>query len=151
MPYNVILSSVLAALGWGISPILDKQAMKTLDYKTISITRFLVFGLFAVVFFVWKLLSSHENIITRIDMSKRDYRLTVISSIAALLAYILYFYALGNSTNTNLVVILTYILPLFVVSTLSYLFLNEKLNSGMIFGIVLIFAGIFIFYNYKNK
>jgi uncharacterized membrane protein len=102
------------------------------------------------VFFIWKLLSSHENIITRIDLSKRDYRLTVISSISALLAYIFYFYALGNSNNTNLVVILTYILPLFVVSTLSYLFLNEKLNSGMIFGIVIIFTGIFIFYNYKD-
>jgi len=151
MPYNVILPSVLAALGWGICPILDKQAMKTLDYKTISIIRFLLFGVFAIMFFVWKLLSKNENIISKIDLSKRDYKLTIASSIVALLAIIFYFYALGNSTNTTFVVILTYILPLFVVALLSYLFLHEKVNSGMIFGIVLIFAGIFIFYNYKNK
>ena len=103
------------------------------------------------MFIIWRLLSKNDNILTKIDLSNHDYRYAIMSSIIALSAYIFYFYALSNTSNTSLVVMVTYILPLFVVAALSHVFLHEQMNAGMILGIIIIFLGIFIFYKYKNK
>ena len=57
-----------------------------------------------------------------------------------------FFYkALSKSKHTSLVVLISYVLPLLVISLLSHFMLNEKMNSGMVFGMIVCIVGICVF------
>ena len=62
-----------------------------------------------------------------------------------LFGYIFYFYALSKSKYTTEIVMLTYVLPIFIISILSYYILNENFNSTMVIGMIIAIVGIIIF------
>ena len=45
-----------------------------------------------------------------------------------------YLYALNKSKYTSLIVVMAFTLPIIITSLLSYKYLNEKLNKGMLIG-----------------
>ena len=68
-----------------------------------------------------------------------------------ILGYYFYFKALSNCRSTTLVVLITYVLPLIIVSILSSIFLKEKFNCGMMVGLLLSIIGICLFTYYSKS
>lgn len=143
--YTILVPSIIAAIGWGISPIMDKKALYYLnsDYKLVFLLKMLMAGTLAVIYISYllynkKLSTKYKNI---------KYGLFYVF-IAFLLSFyigqLFYFKALSFTNYTSYVVILTFVLPVIIVSILSYYFLREKLNNKMIFGMILALTGITI-------
>ena len=61
-----------------------------------------------------------------------------------------YFKALSNSEYTMLVILITYVVPLIIITLLSTLFLKEKMNCGMLVGLLTCVVGVSIFIYYSK-
>ena len=64
---------------------------------------------------------------------------------STILGYYFYFRAMAKSKSTLLVVLIVYIIPLLVSALVSYFYLQEKLNLGMLLGLLISIIGVFIF------
>ena len=61
------------------------------------------------------------------------------------------FLCLSVSSDTTIVVLLTYILPIVIVALLSHFYLKQKMNKGMIGSMAIIILGLLGFGYYKDK
>ena len=58
---------------------------------------------------------------------------------------------MSKTKYTTLVVLMTYVIPLLIVGVLSTIFLKEKMNYGMIIGMIVCLIGIIIFVINSNN
>lgn len=143
---NVVFPSLVASLGWSLSPYYDKKALEFIDNNTLFFLRNIFVGLITLILVIifYKKIKITEDI-------KKGYKFAFYSTIASLLlGTYFYYYALKKTNNTVLVVLITFVLPIVFITLLSCYKLKEKINSGMILGLILVIIGIIIFiYNSK--
>jgi uncharacterized membrane protein len=146
--YSVFFPSILAALGWGIAPIFDKKAISILekDYQTLFIIKMIFTGIITLIYYLMT---------KKIDFNDKKIRKSLIYIFAAaifasLMGHFFYYKALSMSKYTTSVVLLTYILPLIFVALLSRIFLKEKINLGMVVGMIICLTGIGVFIKYSE-
>ena len=147
---SVVLPSVTAAIGWGISPICDKISMdlNNNDYMIVFFLHILlcsIITLFIALFYQ----ENFKRLLANKKLSK-ILTISIIGAVFVVLGYYFFYLAMANSSNTTLVVLIVYVLPILVVSVLSRLILKEKLTCGMIVGLLISIIGIAIF-TYYNK
>ena len=145
MLLHVVVPAIISALGWGLKPIIDKQALSHFDFMEYFFVKTLILGFFALLFIVlnYKLISGRLN--------KKSMKWVIYAIIVQFLAVTSYFYALSVSKDTTIVVLLTYILPLIIVALISRFYLKQKMNRGMIGSIAIIILGLLGFGYYKDK
>lgn len=145
MLLHVIVPAIISALGWGLKPILDKQALTYFDFMEYFFVKMLILGFFGMLFVVlnYKLLQGR--------ISKKSMKWVIYAIIVQFLAVTSYFYALSVSSDTTIVVLLTYILPIVIVALLSHFYLKQKMNKGMIGSMAIIILGLLGFGYYKDK
>lgn len=141
--YAVFFPSLLAAFGWGAAPVFDKKVLKILDndYHTLFIIKMIFIGLITFIYYLFN---------KKIDFTDNKVRKSLIyifmaALLTTLLGHFFYYKAMSRAKYTTSVVLLTYILPLIFVSILSRIFLKEKFNLGMVFGMIVCLLGIVIF------
>lgn len=146
---NVLVPSLIASIGWGISPIYDKKALTELDndHNTVFIIKMIFLGIFAFIFY---LLNDKKINFQDKKFRKALKHLIISALLASLVGHYFFYKALSKSKYTTLVVLITYVLPLLFVTVLSSLFLNEKFNLGMICGMIICLMGITIFIYYSK-
>ena len=147
---SVVLPSVTAVIGWGISPICDKISMdlNNNDYMIVFFLHILlcsIITLFIALFYQ----ENFKRLLANKKLSK-ILTISIIGAVFVVLGYYFFYLAMANSSNTTLVVLIVYVLPILVVSVLSRLILKEKLTCGMIVGLLISIIGIAIF-TYYNK
>jgi uncharacterized membrane protein len=144
---SIILPSLIAAFGWGIAPIFDKLALNNLDNNYFSVILYkFIFGGVLSVFLLF--IGFKKVFKFKLDNKKHIKGLIFIllSSITTfLLGNLFYLKALSQAKYTVEIVIITYVLPIFIVSLLSYIFFKEKFNLKMIIGVILAITGITVF------
>ena len=134
---QVISYSLLAALGWGISPFFDKKSILACnDLQAVFLMKFAWLSFFILLGGLFY----NKN---RINMNN-------IKKASLFVGHYSFIKALDYSTNTTMVVLISYVLPLIIIAILSYLFLNETINMGMLFGMIVTILGIVIFVYYKD-
>ena len=145
MLLQVFVPAVISALGWGLKPILDKKALGYLDFMEYFFVKMLILGFFAMLFVVlnYRLLQG--------KITKNSMKWVIYAVIVQFLAVTSYFYALSVSSDTTVVVLLTYILPIIIVALLSNFYLKQKMNRGMIGSLAIIVLGLLGFGYYKDK
>ena len=150
----VLIPSLIASLGWGLSPIFDKYALKYFnnEYVLVNSLKILFGGIIGVIF----LLFIYQKKNLKEDINNKNYQIgsifVLLSTIFSFaLGYLFYYKALSNSNNTTLVALITYVLPIFIIALLSYFILGEKFNFGMVCGFILSVVGICIFIHYSQK
>lgn len=149
---SIVFPSLITSLGWGISPICHKINIKLVknDYILIFLIHLLFISLITLGFIIYnyrKLLDLKNNT----DINK-ILLLGIIGSFStAVLGYYFYFKALSSSNSTILVILITYIVPLVIVAVLSKVLLQERINSGMIFGLFLSILGIIVFTYFNTQ
>jgi len=143
---NVLAPSLISSVAWGIGPYFDKQALTLLNnqYQLVFLFKFIFGGLGALILLF--MVKNRLDINFNEPKNKKAIGLILLSSISSLMVGHYFFYkALSKSKYTSLVVLISYVLPLLVISILSYFMLNEKINSGMVFGMGVCIVGISIF------
>jgi len=79
------------------------------------------------------------------------YYIVITTICSSLIAHYFYFKTLSKATHIILVVLITYIVPLIIITLLSNYFLKEKINTGMLIGLLLCIVGVSIFICYSNN
>lgn len=148
---KVIFPSLVSAVGWGLSPIFHKLNMDILQNNyMVSFAMHCIFigliSLFVCCFYLSKFKS-----ITKHPKLNKILLLGFLGALAStILGYYFYFKAMAQSKSTLLVVLIVYIIPLIVTSLVSYFYLGEKLNLGMIIGLILSIIGVAVFSYYSK-
>lgn len=137
---NVILPSLIASLGWGISPYFDKKALEYLDTHSILLYRNLLVGVLSIIIYLF-----FKNKIKFDNKIKKSFKYVLFGSLSAIVGFFFYYKALSKTKNTTLVVLISYVMPLIFITFISHYFLKEKFNLGMIAGLLIVIVGIMIF------
>ena len=138
---NVVFPALISSIGWGLAPYYDKLALEYIDNNTLFLLRNVFVGLITLILMIifYKKIKITPNL-------KKSAKFVFYSTIASLLVgSYFYYYALEQTNNTVLVVLISFVLPLVFITLLSNYKLKEKINSGMIIGLILVIIGISIF------
>ena len=149
---QIVVPSLVSALGWGLTPIFNKLNMNETNNNFIFVflLHCAIIGILGILvslsyYSKFKNVSKYKNL-------KKILVYSLLGAIAStILGYYYYFRALSQTKNTLLVVLIVYIVPLIITSFLSYFFLGEKVNLGMIIGLLISIVGICIFAYYTTK
>jgi drug/metabolite transporter (DMT)-like permease len=151
MLLDIILPSLITSIGWGISPIYEKKALFYLP-PFMSVAIFGIFyGIFGIIILaclhIWKPEIIQNN---KKDLGIGVWYLFVSAFFAYIVGSVFFFLALGTSKKANIVILITYTLPIIIGILATIYMLNEKLNFMMGVGIVLTLLGLVITIKYKN-
>ena len=149
---QAVVPSLVSAIGWGLCPIFHKLNMNETNNNYIFIfllhcTIIGILGILVSLFYYSKLknVSKYKNI-------KKILVYALLGAFAStILGYYYYFRALAQTKNTLLVVLIVYIVPLVITSIISYFFLGEQINQGMLSGLIISMLGICVFAYYSTK
>ncbi len=148
---KVIFPSLISAFGWGLCPIFHKLNMDTLNnnYIVAFALHCIFIGLISILLCLGFL--AKFNNITKHPKLGRILILGFLGAFAStILGYYFYFKAMAQSKSTLLVVLIVYIIPLIVSGLVSYFYLGEKLNLGMIIGLLISMLGVCVFAYYSK-
>lgn len=147
---SVIMPSLLTAIGWGVSPILDRKALPYIENNSQKafIIKIITSSVFSVIIYLF---SSTTIDFKNTNTQKGVLYLSVSSFFSTIVASYYYYIALKNSNNTTLVILVTYITPLIIISILSSIFLKEELSVNMIISMIICLIGISMFIYFSNE
>ena len=156
--YNYLFPSVIAAVGWGITPIIDRYGMKHIEKFNYTSLKLFFFGFFGLIYIIY----NFKNIISNIKEAEslRIFNIkynpiinALLSGFISSIALIFYYSAISNIKFPIInVTLVSYTMPIIVLTLLSYIFLNEKINLKMVVGVIITFIGLYItITNNENK
>ena len=148
---NVILPSLLTAFSWGVTPFFDKKSLVKLDndYNLALLIKFILGGIIACVFLLFLHLNKSSNVSIKFENITRSFKTSFLSALFLIIGYFYFFKALSYENHTSLVVLIAYIIPIILTAVIAYFMLNEKMNLGMVSGIIISIVGIYIFICYN--
>ena len=145
--YKFVIPSLVAAIGWGVSPFFEKIAVKKTDYQTVLVFKGFFYGIFGIILFLTNV-KHFLKIKDKYEIIK-DTKISIlyISLISVIFSYIVgnfaYLFALGqNDKSTILVPLVSYVMPLVLMPLISYFAMNETINLKMLIGIGITIFGI---------
>jgi drug/metabolite transporter (DMT)-like permease len=152
MLLDIIIPSLITSFGWGLAPIFEKKALFYLPpYLSVAIFG-IFFGIFGIIILcclqIWKPEVIKKNIK---DLKIGMWYLFIAAFLAYIIGTLFFFIALGTSNKANIVILITYTLPIIIAILATIYILNEKLNNMMIFGIILTITGLVLTISYKDK
>jgi drug/metabolite transporter (DMT)-like permease len=137
--------ALLSALGWGLSPIVDRYNLNYITSWDILTSRALVFGILGIIIG----LTAYKFKALKIKKAVKDKGSILILTIllSPLLGYMLghtgLYLALGQAKSSITTIILfTHCIPVIIVAILSTCIYGDKINFKMITGIFLALLGI---------
>ena len=149
---DALMLSFAAAFGWGISPILARMALEHYDNVTFIILRALIIGIICLSFMVYKKKNVSKQIIKNGILSL-PFLYIFLASIVVFIGSICYYTAMHRSSHETIMIsLISYILPLIVITLASYFYFGDKINIKMSIGMILTIIGVtmVVYYN-PNK
>lgn len=144
---NVLFPSLMASLGWGISPYFDKKALSYYDNNIVFMLRIMFAGILGGILF---LVTYNKNKSKLINNLKGIKYIICSAIISIFIGTYFYYKAMSKSKNTTLVVLISYVLPLIFITLISHYLLKEKINFGMCISLLLVILGI-VGFVYSSK
>jgi len=139
--YNYLFLTLLSSLGWGLTPIIDRQGLKYVDkynYLSIRLITIGICGLFYIICF-----GNNSNKIVSTKFHPIFY--AILSGIVWCISILFYYLALSDLRIPLVnITILSYTLPFILVTILSYLFFDEPINYKKAFGLGITIYGIYV-------
>ena len=139
---TVLSSSLVSGIGWGIAPYLDKKALILLEnnYSLVFLCKFIIGGVFAILIYLFGNYSITNN-----TKFKQSLMYMVSAVIVWQMTHYFFYKALSKTNKTSLVVLISYVVPLIVITAISRFILKEEVNIGMIIGLIICIIGLCIF------
>ena len=144
---NVLFPSLMASLGWGISPYFDKKALSYYDNNIVFMLRIMFAGILGCLLF---LITYNKNKSKFINNMKGIKYIAFSSFISIFIGTYFYYKAMSKTKNNTLVVLISYVLPLIFITLISHYLLKEKINLGMCISLLLVILGI-VGFVYSSK
>ena len=157
--YNFVLPSLIASIGWGVSPFFDEIVVKNTDAETALTYKGIFYGIIGIIIFAMNakhFLKIKDKFYTVESLKNKKLPLLLFSFIAVLFSYIVgnlaYYIALNkNDGPTMLVPLIAYVFPLIVMTLISLFVKHDKVNIKMLIGIIVTISGIsYTLYNQQN-
>ena len=157
--YKFVLPSLIASIGWGVSPFFDEIVVKNTDVETAMTYKGMFYGLLGLLIFAFNakhFLKIKDKTYTVKQLKNRKLPLILFSFLAVVFSYIvgnLAYYIALNSNNgpTMLVPLIAYVFPLIVMILISFFATKDEINNKMLIGIFITIVGIaYTLYN-KEK
>ena len=149
--YQFLVPSLIAAFGWGVNPLFDRFAMKTLDKLNYMSIRLVTMGIIGLLCIVYIIKNNNKNMSDEfIKLKKNIWALNpiycaIITAVIWCISILFYYTAISNTKNSVVnVTLISYTIPIIVLTILSYIFFNEKVSIKMILGMILTFIGLYI-------
>jgi len=145
--YKFVLPSLIAALGWGVSPFLEKVVVKKTDFQTAFVLKGIFYGIFGLVLFLMNIkhflkIKDHYEVV-----KDKKVPLVLFSITSVIFSYLIgniaYLFALSvNNDATMLVPLIAYVIPIIIMTIISYFVTKENINKRMMIGIAITIFGI---------
>tara|TARA_B100001121_G_C18499433_1_gene531250 strand:+ start:349 stop:813 length:465 start_codon:yes stop_codon:yes gene_type:complete len=149
---NVIFPSLLTAFSWGITPFFDKKSLISLenDYNLALLLKFILGGIISCIFLLFLYINQSPRKELKLRNIHKSFKTSFLSALFLIIGYYYFFKALSYENHTSLVVLIAYIIPIILTAVIAYFMLNEKMNLGMVSGIIISIIGIYIFVCYNK-
>lgn len=154
--YEFVLPSLVAALGWGVSPFLENVVVKKTDFQTAFVLKGIFYGIFGLVLFLMNIkhflkIKDHYEVV-----KEKKVPLVLFSIVSVVFAYLIgniaYLFALSvNNDATMLVPLIAYVMPIIIMTIISYFVTKENINKRMMIGIAITIFGIVFTLLNKDK
>ena len=151
--YNFIIPSLIAAVGWGVSPFFEKIIINSTDFQTVLVFKGLFYGIFGLMLFLVNAKHFLKIKDKYHEIKHKKVPLLILSLLSVIFSYVIgnvaYLFAMSKNNNaTMLVPLVAYVMPLIFMTFISYFVTKEKINLKMITGIFITIFGIgFTLYN----
>lgn len=138
--YSYLIPTLVSSLGWGLTPIIDRFGLKYVNtYNYLSI-RLITIGICGLIY----ILCFRNNISFPINYGFNPIYYAILSGFVFSISLLFYYIALSDLKISIVnITILTYTVPFIIVTILSYLFFNEKINIKKALGIIVTMIGIY--------
>lgn len=149
---DALMLSFGAAFGWGISPILARMALEHYDNITFIILRALIIGTICLIFMICRKKSIARQI-HKNGLITLPFLYILLASVVVFVGSICYYTAMHRSSDETIIIsLISYILPLIVITLASYCYFDDKINIKMGIGMALTIIGVcmVVYYN-PNK
>ena len=148
---NVVIPSLVSAFGWGLTPIFHRLNIIELDNNYIvAFAGHCIFIALISLPFCLAYFGKFNNLLQKPNIKKILFYTFGGAFTSVVLGYYFYFKAMAKAKNTLLVVLIVYIVPLVVTTLVSHFYLKEKINLGMIAGLLISIFGIVVFTKYSK-
>ena len=142
---HYLLTSIISGIGWGIIPVLDRYSSRYLDGMTLVSTRGIVLGISAISTFLTLLYLKKNKL--KEGVSKGGKLLVFLLIISPLIGFfmgqMLYYIALSSARSSIIqITLISFCLPVIIVTILSKIIYKDKINKEVILGILLTLIGI---------
>ena len=144
---SVVFPSLIASLGWGISPYFDKLALRHYNNNIVFMLRIIFAGILGSILFI--VTFNKNKSILKNNLKGIKYIL-FSAFISIFIGTYFYYRAMSKSKNTTLVVLISYVLPLIFITLISNYILKEKINLGMCISLFIVIIGI-VGFIYSSK
>ena len=138
-------NAIIAAVLWGILILIEANLAKQKIYGPLFL-KLLIFGISGLIVFLYYKKNIYEDLNSLWKTNKNGVILFVLALMAGTLFTQLRLYRSFNfsSNRSNIVIAITWGLPLVITTVGSYLFLKEKISFETLLGIMFILLGIYI-------
>ena len=148
--YNFVLPSLIASIGWGVSPFFDEIVVKNSDAETALTYKGIFYGIIGIIIFALNakhFLKIKDQFYKVEILGNKKLPLLLFSLVAVIFSYIVgnlaYYIALNkNNGPTMLVPLIAYVFPLIVMTLISLFVKKDELNVNMLIGILVTIVGI---------
>ena len=154
--YEFVVPSLVAALGWGVSPFLENVVVKKTDFQTAFVLKGILYGIFGLVLFLMNIkhflkIKDHYEVV-----KEKKVPLVLFSIVSVVFAYLIgniaYLFALSvNNDATMLVPLIAYVMPIIIMTIISYFVTKDNINMRMMIGIAITIFGIVFTLLNKDK
>ena len=138
-------NAIIAAVLWGILILIEANLAKQKIYGPLFL-KLLIFGISGLIVFLYYKKNIYDDLNSLWKTNKNGVILFVLALMAGTLFTQLRLYRSFNfsSNRSNIVIAITWGLPLVITTVGSYLFLKEKISFETLLGIMFILLGIYI-------
>ena len=153
---HYLVSSLIAAVGWSIPPLVDRFNLRYVNSISILTFRALIIGIIGIATLF--IITKKNQINIKEAVQKKGKIIIILLLVSAFSGYLLghfgFYTALGKSRGSIVpVVLISHCLPVILVAILAPIIYKDAINFKMILGIIVTLVGVcmVIFFNPNHK
>ena len=143
---NYLIASFISAIGWGVFPIIDRKILEYINAFTLVGVKGIMTGFVILLYFMFKRSFGSDF---KVAYKKKGNLLLLLIFLSGFFAYgvgvLGYTYAIDKQkASLTTIVLISYCVPVVIVTLLSTIIYKDKINLKMIAGILITLIGLSI-------
>lgn len=138
--FTHILFAFIIAIIWGLTPIVYKSIYHEVSYQCILFISAIIYFFFVMAYtYVYEYTKVKKDLL--LLSSKHIFTISITSFVGIFLANLLYYKAIEQTHNLNIVILITALYPM-ITLIFAYFILGETLSTQSLIGYAFILTGM---------